>query len=513
MLPLITALLVCQPQGELIWSRPDTGGGIYSSVATRDINGDGHPEVLAVPYYGSYPEPTITMYCHSGLDGAELWTQGDCQGTWGTKGLASVRDVTGDTVRDVLLGTPGGVAPGSSVFLKSGSDGRTIWTWCTYTQGPNWGWVYAVREFHDLTGDGRPEVIAAAGGNSNDRSGTAFCFNGATGETLWTFRVPDDGGQCIAAFVDLNQDTVPEVVVGAGGNGTDNHFYVLDGRTGARLWDYDMGGSVWTVARIRDVNGSGTDDVIAGSWDDNVACVEGATGQRIWDVAPSTYVVMDVVPIRDLNADSIDDVVAGSWASSVYVLSGRDGSTIWSEPVGQDCWSVDTLTDVTGDRVPEVIVGALNGRTVKVFNGATHEALWSSSFQERIYDVTGAPDLDGDRVADVLVGLQDHGDEAHHLFAFKGRPGAGVYENPRASGAWQLTRRGPALNVQGPGDRDFRLAVYSADGRRSGRVFRGRIDMGRAAVALSELDLAAGCSFVRLSAGAEQAVLKLVEPR
>jgi outer membrane protein assembly factor BamB len=511
MAPLFLALLVVQPQGELIWSRPDTVGGIYNSVALDDLNHDGHPEIVAVPYYGSYPEPPVTMFCHSGINGSELWTQGDCQGTWGSKGLAIVADVNDDSVRDIVLGTPGGVAPGSSVFLKSGADGTTIWTWCTYTQGPNWGWVYAVRGFRDLTGDGRPEVLAAVGGNSNNRSGTAICFDGQTGETLWTWRVPSDGAQCIAEFVDITGDSVPEVAVGAGGNGLDNHVYLLDGRTGTERWNYDMGNSVWTVARMRDVNNSGVDDVVAGSWDYNVACLEGATGARIWDVPlGGSYVVTDVVPVRDVNADSVDDVVVGSWASSVFVLSGRDGSVIWSEPVGADCWSVDTLSDVSGDGVPEVVVGALNGKTVKVFDGAQHQALWSCSFQERIYDVAGVPDLDGDGGADVMVGLQDHGDEQHHIFAYKGLPSAAVAQPALRVGRWQIVRSGQALAVAGPRDEWFRLALFSLSGRELGTIFEGRLGRERRTFDLPAGRMAAGFIVAVLQSATGSASAKLL---
>jgi len=509
---ILVALLVTQPQGEIIWSRPDSGG-VYRAVATQDIDGDLHPDVVADIYYSPSVPPPARLYCHSGLDGGTIWAQNDCLGVWGNQSLGTTRDVSGDSVRDVIMGTPGGIAPGCSFFLKSGLNGSTVWTWDTHTQGPNYGWVYGVSDFLDLNHDGYPEVLAAVGGNSNDRSGTAFCFNGHTGDTLWTYRVPADGAQTIAPIADVNSDTVPEVAVGAGGNGLDNHVYFLNGRTGHQLWSYDMGNSVWTVTRIRDVNHSGTDDVVAGSWNYNVACIEGSTGARIWDVPlGGTNVVMKLVPIRDVNSDSVDDVVVGSWASSVYVLSGRDGSVVWSESVGTDCWNVDTLADVTGDGKPEVIVGALNGKLVKVFDGVTHQTLWQYSFNERIYDVSGAPDLDGDGQADVLVSLQDQGYEVDHLFAFKGQPVSAVERRETRSCPWSVRTRPQGLEISGPVGRDFRVSLVNPAGRCLGRRYQRRLTCSPMFLGLGG-ELPCGCAFAVLTSAGSQVTAKVVTVR
>jgi outer membrane protein assembly factor BamB len=495
---LIIILLVSQPQGALLWNRADTGG-VYNSVTAGDIDLDGIPDVVATFYYGYVPDPPWNLVCHSGADGHEIWISRDCQGTWGTKALAACPDATGDSIPDIILGTPGGVAPGSSVFLKNGRDGSTHWTWCTYTQGPNWGWVYAVRPFADLNHDGFPEIIAAAGGNSNDRSGTAFCFNGHTGDTVWTFRVPADGGQCISAIPDITGDSVPEVAVGAGGNGLDNHVYCLNGATGARIWDYDLGGSVWSVNSIPDLTGDGIDDIVAGGWNYNVAAINAVNGARIWDVSlGSGRIVMEVVPIQDVNGDSLDDVVVGSWSNMVTVLSGRDGSVAWSEPVGGDCWNVDTLPDVTGDGIPEVVVGALNGKKAEVFDGVGHQPLWASTFQERIYDVSTVADLNQDGKPEVIVGLQDQGNQTEHIFAYKGQGPDMVAEQRRVEPGWHICQTGAGLEVAGPAVERCRVLLVSLNGRVERTLYSGTLSTGRLRLPLNVSGLPAGCAFAVL---------------
>jgi outer membrane protein assembly factor BamB len=131
-------------------------------------------------------------------------------------------------------------------------------------------------------------------------------------------------------------------------------------------------------------------------------------------------VVYELRRIRDINGDGIDDIVVGSWSTLVSVLSGQNGNALWSQTVGGDCWNVDTLLDITGDGIPEVVAGAVNGRNVKVMNGVNGDVIWQYNFVDRVYDVTGAPDLDGDGYPDVLVSLQDQNSQPYQLYAFKG---------------------------------------------------------------------------------------------
>ena len=409
---------MCQAPGEVIWEAAGVGG-IYTSVPTDDIDGDYVPDVLSAIYGDYYPFPPIRLFLSSGATGTTIWSRSDCQGTWGNKTLLAIEDISGDTIRDCILGTTGGSFPGSSVFAINGMTSTDLWTWSTTINGPNQGRIYKVAQAPDRNDDGFPEVLAAAGGNISIRSGTAFCFCGHTGDTLWTFRVPLDGATSIASFVDINDDTVPEVVVGAGGNGLDNRAFCVDGSDGQALWEFNTGGSIWDIIGFVDVNSSGTADVIAGSWSDTVFCLEGLDGSMIWKRNIGDY-VMELVAIRDVNQDGIKDVIVGSWLSAVNVLSGLNGDIIWSQTIGDDVWTVDTLDDVTGDDIPEVVAGGVNGRNVKVMNGVSGDVMWEYSYVDRVYDVTGAPDLDGDGFADVLVSLQDQQSQLYQLYAMKG---------------------------------------------------------------------------------------------
>lgn len=399
----------------LLWDF-DTSGGVYSAIPVEDVDGDLVPDVVAAIYY-SDPEPNL--YCVSGREGTLIWSSSDCQGTWGNQGLAAIDDVTGDEIDDVILGTPGGIAPGSSVFLKDGASGATVWTWCTYTQGPNWGWLHEVAPYPDLDGDEMPEVAAAAGGSSSDRSGTVFLFDGDTGDTIWTWRVPLDGAWSLAVIGDIDDDDIDDIIVGAGGNDLDNRVWALSGPSGQPVWQRDLEGSVSDVAVLEDITGDAIEEVVAGGWSDYVACLDGTNGLVLWTRTIGT-IIMELSIIRDVTGNGIDDVIVGSWSSSVYCLEGGTGEIVWSVWVGSDNWSVDALADVDGDGVDDVAVGSLNGYRAVCLSGADGAELWSYATTERVYDVSAAPDLNGDHLPDVLVGLQDHSYAPRHLLAFDG---------------------------------------------------------------------------------------------
>jgi outer membrane protein assembly factor BamB len=428
MFALILSLIIMQPQGQIIWSHVGTGG-IYSSIPTFDYNNDGHPDVAASVYYGATTTPPIKLFLVSGLNGSDIWTRTDVLGIWGNRGLSTINDISGDGVPDLIMGTPGGIYPGRTVFAINGVTGATIWSHSYYptTGTAVAGWVYCVRPTVDINHDGYPEVLASVGTTTN-YTGVAACFSGHTGDSIWAFR-PNDAGMCITPHVDLNSDTVPEVILAAGGNSADNHIYCLNGRTGTQMWSYLTSNSVEYVASVDDANNNGTKDVVGGGWAYTVYCVDGTNGNLIWQNNLGTgRVIMTLVPIRDINGDGIRDIVVGSWSSLVTVLSGQTGAVLWSQTVGSDCWSVDTVSDLTGDGIPEVVGGAVNGRDVKVMNGATGEVLWYYNFVDRVYDVTGAPDLDGDGHPDVLVSLQDQNGQPYQFYAFKGLP-SGIEEN------------------------------------------------------------------------------------
>jgi outer membrane protein assembly factor BamB len=494
LLLVLPAVLAAQPQGRLIWSF-EANDGIYNTMAGPDVDFDSTPDVFGVIYYSATPSDPRKVYCLSGATGDTVWVNRTAYGTWGNKALDLSPDLNRDGVPDILIGTAGGYT------------GDTLWR---YTKRDSWGWVYCVRSFADIDGDSIPDVLGAAGTATN-YAGAGVLVSGRTGEPIWFFRLPADAAECVAPFDDVNGDSVPDVLLGAGGNSINDTAYCLSGVDGTRIWTHDCSDMVSDLERIPDVNSSGTADCVAGSWSDSVSCLEGSDGSVIWSTAIGR-IVMEVVPVRDLDGDGKYDVVVGSWDSRVHVLSGGDGSVLWSGDVGTDVWMVDTLADVTGDGKPEVVAGALNGRQVKLFDGVTGQALWYYPFGERVYDVTGAPDMDGDGKADVLVGLQDQNNETNHLFCLSGLLPLGVVEHGTGSGNSPSIRVLPRRIVfDVPAGCRYRLAFIDVAGRQQ-QCFHGT-GAGRGEVPLSPAGAGSGIRFAVLALeDGRRATAKLVVP-
>ena len=66
-----------------------------------------------------YSDDGDELFALSGADGTKIWDSNDCLGIWGTKSLDTVPDLDGDGLREVIMGTPGGVSEGRSFYLKS----------------------------------------------------------------------------------------------------------------------------------------------------------------------------------------------------------------------------------------------------------------------------------------------------------------------------------------------------------------------------------------------------------
>ncbi len=506
LLLLLSTVLSAQPQTRLIWSFYSGNGGIYNVAAGPDVNSDSAPDVFGVVYYSDTPADTPKVYCVSGATGDTIWLNRTAYGTWGNKALDVSPDLNSDGTRDILIGTAGGyTTPGRSVIALDGLTGDTLWR---YTKRDSWGWVYCVRSFADIDGDSVADVLGAAGTATN-YAGAGVLVSGRTGQAIWFFRLPEDAAECVAPFDDVNGDSVPDVLLGAGGNYINDSAYCLSGANGSRIWTRDCSGEVSDLERIPDVNASGTADCIAGSWSDSVFCLEGSDGSVIWSTSIGNY-VMEVVPVRDLNDDGKHDVIVGSWDRNVRVLSGSDGVQLWSANVGADVWSVDTLADINADGKPEVVAGALNGRQVKLFDGATGQALWYYPFSERVYDVTGAPDLDGDGAADVLVGLQDQGNEQNHLVCLSGVVQTGTAEpnaGPDPDPLIRILARHIVLNV--PPGCAYRLRLVDIAGRQLRTI--GGVGTGRDEIPTSGIGTGIRFAVLELDDG-RRATAKLALP-
>ncbi len=377
--------------------------------------------------------------------------------------VSGAGDVNLDGYADIVVGsigydldpdgTPGtldDVSNAGRVYVYSGKDGSTLWTFDGEFAGDQIG--YSVGGAGDVNSDGYPDVVAGAPdwdadivgpdgtlqtGDEIRGNGRVYVFSGKDGTTVWTLDgenggvigpfsgVYYDGGDAFgkntSGAADLNADGTPDILAGATGydldpDGTPGTFdelssvgrvYALSGKDGSTLWTRDgefagdtLGGPV-----------SGAGDVNLDAIDDVVASASGFDSDP--DGTPGT----------------LDEV---SGVGRVYVFSGATGAAVWIIDgenqndgfSGSGNSGVGDAGDVNGDGTPDIVVGAKDydpdlpdgtvGNTVSnagrvyMLSGTTGTTLWSidgeAAGDQFAQSVSGTGDANSDGTPDIVAG-------------------------------------------------------------------------------------------------------------
>ena len=128
-------------------------------------------------------------------------------------------DITGDGVGDVIAVNDNGYT-----YALNGNNGHVVWQMeHSATRG--------------LTRNGM--VLAVTNGVLATGKGDVFCVNLKDGKPVWRVSLKESvlGAPAVC---DLNSDGTPDVVVGT----MARRLYCLDGRDGARLWQFEVGAQI-----------------------------------------------------------------------------------------------------------------------------------------------------------------------------------------------------------------------------------------------------------------------------
>lgn len=459
--------------GHLLWNFPGIDD-IECLSLFFDVEGDSINDVLAESYDAGASGPAH-FFCLSGKTGDTIWAiwpSGGISnsGGWGDQCVSFIPDLNGDDYGDALLGTAWG---GRTVFAISGRNGDVLWSYNTYNDSIASGWVYCVTSLADVNGDSMPEVLAATGTNCQ----TVFCFSGADGSIIWRFYAQDALGS-VCPIKDVNGDGYDDVIAGAWGNSRDRHIYCISGNSRGNqpqvFWSYEAAGDVYCVRTITDINRSGKDDCLASTWGNYIYCLEGGSGQLLWRSDIGAY-GMRIELLDDINGDSIPEVIVGSWNNAIILLNGRTGEQIWQRPVSNDVWTVYPIGDVNGDGKQDVLGGCGDGNVYCV-DGLNGAVIWNYSTGGWVNSVRSIRDVNGDKIDDCIAGNQ-FSSSPGYVYCIEGDTIITSIKEDKDKIAFTFGQKGLRFYDQSGRvvEKLSKAGVYFLVGEEKGRVFRKKV--------------------------------------
>lgn len=299
----------------------------------------------------------------------------------------------------------------------------------------------------DVDADSMPDYLVGAyqhGSNNTEKQGRAFLFSGREGRLLLTLDNPfpqaDAAFGCaVAGAGDVNQDGVPDLIIGAFGQGEKGSARDLVG------WQELLG--VGGARNLSQDAGSGQGFVFSGK-----------DGQLLYALLPpqpqaGAAFGWSVTSMADVTQDGINELVVGAPAQDgggrVFVFNGRSGSllrTLMPPPESSGMafgWAVAAISDLNTDGAPEILVGAPHSNEgeqatkqgrVYVFSGQTGTLLYSIDDPQPQagatfgWHVASGGDLNQDEVPDILVGAPHKDVNSRRwegaAFAFSGQDGS-----------------------------------------------------------------------------------------
>jgi hypothetical protein len=336
----------------------------------------------------------------------EIEWASDDLGSYYVRGVAS-SDMNMDGIREIIVGID------DDIHIFNGISHVEEWKSSDYEH-------ISSLAVGDPDSDGITEIIFGdVTSDSIDTISRLYVMDGVTHEIEWQ---SDDLVAPIRNLMicDVDGDGTNEIVAGSWGDGIDNgaYIYIFDGISHVQEWtSHDLRAGI--RLDIADIDGDGSKEIVCGTSDGYVYVFDGCSHALEWMSSELGGYVR--VALGDVDMDGTWEIIAGDAEGCIYIFDGISHVQEWksSNPDVRIEWiSGLAVDDVDDDGVKEIIAGLTVGDAlpservgyVYVYNGITHDLERQSEPVEQFIGISGIDidDVDGDGQKEIITGGRSH---------------------------------------------------------------------------------------------------------
>jgi PKD repeat protein len=302
--------------GVSIWERP-LGGPGFSVIGVEDFTGDGKPDVVA----GCSNDAETIGYAKgiNGDTGAQVWSKiASGSSVWA---LEQIEDVTGDGIKDVIIGDFTG-----NIYGLDATDGGQ-----EYSTSIGTAIITRFAKLNDVNYNDHPEIVPA-----HSSIHTTQLIDTEDGSIIWSHGVADQPWN-VARISDVSGDGIDDVLVGTLYNS--NYCYFLDGTNGSELETIAYGQPVDAINAIPDVVSDGSMEMVAGGRDGKVVCFSGGLNAFSPNVKVEANFVADItkgkapltVKFTDLSVAENTTIYSWEWDfDNDDIIDSEEQNPVWT---------------------------------------------------------------------------------------------------------------------------------------------------------------------------------------
>ncbi len=197
----------------------------------------------------------------------------------------------------------------------------------------------------------------------------------------WSIEIPEINSSSSPQCIDLTEDGILDIVMGAGGlewSKTKMGVVAIDGANGRMLWSVPSKNQIVGSAVFYDLNADNTPDVIIGGRSAELLAINGKSGEIIWDFISAQknnstgwYNFYNPQLIEDQDNDRSKDILICNGGDAtippgvknrpigkIMVISGKTGEIIAQDDMPDKRETYFTPVLISDDKNPEIVFGS-----------------------------------------------------------------------------------------------------------------------------------------------------------